>query len=58
MILHGIQKGSFTGNTVADAQSVAVTLTTGLPVFDVSGNTGGSANGDDLVTYTDLRNRK
>ena len=58
MILHGIQKGSFTGNKVGDAQTVAVTLTTGLPVFDVSGNTGGGATGDDLVTYTDLRNRK
>ena len=58
MVLHGIQKGSFTGNTISNAQPVAVTLTTGLPVFAVSGNTldGGSAN--EIVTTTDLRNRK
>ena len=56
MILHGIQKGSFVGNTVSNAQPVAVTFTTGLPVFEVSENAADS--GDDVIAYTDLRNRK
>jgi len=54
MILHGIQKGSFTDNTVVNAQPVAVTYTTGLPVFEVSGNAGTG----ELIDTTDLRNRK
>lgn len=58
MVLHGIQKGSFTDNTIANAQPTSVTLTTGLPVFDVSGNTADGGKDAKIVSITDLRNRK
>lgn len=58
MVLHGIQKGSFTGNTVTGANPIAVTLTTGLPVFTMTGNTVDGARREIFADTTDLRNRK
>lgn len=58
MVLHGIQNGSFTNNTLNDAQPLSVTYTTGLPIFAVDGNTVDGSAGDKVVNTTDLRNRK
>ena len=58
MVLHGIQKGSFAGNTVTGAQPLAITLTTGLPVFAQTQNRVGGTVQDTFATVSDLRNRK
>lgn len=58
MVLHGIQKGSFVDNAVAAGQPLAITLTTGLPVFDMTGNTANGASTDAFAEISDLRNRK
>ncbi|WP_340693817.1 polysaccharide lyase 6 family protein [Hyphomonas sp.] len=57
MVLHGIQKGSFTGNTVVDSQPIALTFTTGLPVFTSNSNTIDGAARDEFANIADLRNR-
>ena len=58
LVLHGIQKGSFTGNAIEDASPIDLTFTTGLPVFDMSANTVAGTPQDDFASITDLRNRK
>ena len=58
MVLHGIQKGSFTGNVIAGAEPLAITLTTGLPVFRQMDNTVEGAAQDTFAAVSDLRNRK
>lgn len=58
MELHGIQKGSFTGNSVSGSQPISVTFTTGLPVFAMSGNSVDGVSDDGFMDLTDLRNRK
>ena len=58
MVLHGIQKGSFTGNTIAGSQALAVTYTTGLPVFEMFKNSVSGSNVDAFAEISDLRNRK
>lgn len=57
-VLYGIQQGSFTGNTVDNAEPIALTLTTGLPVFTMSENTISGSRQDRFAKLTDLRNRK
>ncbi|KCZ93451.1 chondroitinase-B domain-containing protein [Hyphomonas johnsonii] len=57
MELYGIQKGSFTGNTVVGAKPIALTFTTGLPVFTSSGNTIDGATQDAFADIADERNR-
>ena len=58
MELHGIQKGSFTDNKVSNTLPVAVTFTTGLPIFSMVGNTIDGDAQDEFSTITDVRNRK
>lgn len=58
MVLHGIQKGSFTGNQVTGAAPLAITLTTGLPVFAIESNSVDGTAASDFSVVTDLRNRK
>lgn len=58
MVLHGIQKGSFTDNEVSSALPVSVIFTTGLPVFKVSENTVDGNAQDDFSVIMDMRNRK
>ena len=58
MRLHGIQKGSFIGNTVMNARPLDVTFTTGLPVFVMSDNRLDGTAQDAFAALADLRNRK
>lgn len=58
MNLHGLQKGSFSDNTIEDARPIDLTYTTGLPVFSMSGNTVDGMAFDAFASLTDLRNRK
>ncbi len=58
MVLHGIQKGSFVGNTVTDAQPIALTLTTGLPIFTSKDNQINGTEQANFETTNDMRNRK
>lgn len=58
MNLHGIQKGSFTGNTISNALPLSVTFTTGLPIFEMSDNDVDGNARDEFSIITDLRNRK
>ena len=58
MILHGIQKGSFSGNDIDGARPIDLTYTTGLPVFLMEGNTVDGSSFDAFASLTDLRNRK
>lgn len=58
MVLHGIQKGSFTDNHVSGASPLAITLTTGLPVFTMQSNSVDGVAESDFSVVTDLRNRK
>lgn len=58
MVLHGIQKGSFTDNEVSGASPLAITLTTGLPVFTMESNSVDGVADSDFSVVTDLRNRK
>ncbi len=58
MVLHGIQKGSFVGNTVTDAQPIALTFTTGLPIFTSKDNQINGTAQANFETTNDMRNRK
>ena len=58
MVLHGIQRGHFIGNKIENAQPVAVTFTTGLPVFTMEDNSVNGSGRDEFSDISDLRNRK
>jgi poly(beta-D-mannuronate) lyase len=53
--LHGIQGLVFTDNTIRDAKAARLTITTGKPVVDVSGNTVAGDAAVSALTIIDLR---
>lgn len=56
--LHGFQQATFSGNAVSGALPLDMTITTGLPVFDQTGNTVDGQAVDGFSDLKDLRRRK